>query len=176
MDKIIYYIFPIIFMLHEFEEIIFLKIWLHRNKECLHRKFPKAGAKIYSQYGNFTTSGFTLAIAEEFILASIITYTAIIIQYPYLWFTVFIGFSVHIVVHIFQWILYRKYIPVIITSILVLPYCVYGFMEFIHSENVKIFWLTVSSIIGITAMFLNLILIHYFGNKFSNFENKILNK
>ena len=175
MNILICTLLPVIFMFHEFEEIIFLKIWLHKDKEYLLNKFPKIGSKIYSQYINFTTSGFVFAIAEEFMLISILTYVAIIIQNYYLWFTVFMGFSIHIVIHIFQWILYKKYVPIIITSFLVLPYSVYGFIEFMNYDNIKIHWIILSSIIGILAVLLNLKFIHYIGHKFSKYENKIIN-
>ena len=100
MKILVYYLLPIIFIFHEFEEILFLKIWLHKDKEYLCNKFPKAGPKIYSQYSGFTTSGFVFAIAEEYLLISILTYVAIIFQKEYVWFTVFMGFSIHLVIHI----------------------------------------------------------------------------
>jgi hypothetical protein len=175
MEILIYGLLPVIFMFHEFEEILFLKIWLHKDKEHLHNKFPKAGYKIYSQYSGFTTSGFAFAIAEEFLLINILTYAAIIFQKEYMWFAVFIGFSIHLVIHVFQWIIYKKYLPVIITSILVLPYCIFGFIYFINNNVINTFWITMSSIIGIAAAMLNLKFIHYIGYKFSNYENKIIN-
>ena len=172
MKIIIYSLLPIIFMLHEFEEIIFFKWWLNRDKEYMYNNFPKIGSKIYSQYSKFSTAGFVLAIAEEFILISLLTYIAIITQSIYLWFAVFMGFSIHIVIHIIQFILYRKYIPVIFTSILVLPYCVYGFLLYINNEVYEIKWILICSIIGIISVMLNLKLIHHLGAKFSNWEIK----
>jgi len=166
---------PIIFMFHEFEEILFFKIWLHKDKEYLCIKFPKTGPKIYSQYSGFTTSGFVFAIAEEFLLISILTYMAIIFQKEYIWFAVFMGFSIHLVIHIFQWVIYKKYLPTIVTCFLVLPYCIYGFIHFINNNVINIFWITISSIIGKVAVMLNLKFIHYIGHKFSNYENKIIN-
>lgn len=170
MKIIIYTLLPIIFMLHEFEEIIFLKWWMNRDKEYIHRKFPKIGPRIYSQYNKFSTAGFVLAIAEEFIIISLLTYIAIITQNMYVWFTVFMGFSIHIIIHIVQFILYGKYIPVIVTSILVLPYCIYGFNLYINSEVYEIKWIIICSIIGIISVMLNLKFIHYLGAKFSNWE------
>jgi hypothetical protein len=174
MGIIIYGLLPIIFMLHEFEEILFLKIWLHKDREYLCNKFPKTGQKIYFQYSGFTTSGFVFAIAEEFLLISILTYVAIIFQKEYMWFTVFMGFSIHIIIHIFQWIIYKKYLPVTVSSILVLPYCIYGFKYFIDNNVINAFWIIISSIIGIVAVVLNLKFIHYIGHKFSNYENKTI--
>lgn len=172
MRTIIYTLLPIIFMFHEFEEIMFLKYWLNKDKDYMHNKFPKIGPKIYSQYSKFTTAGFAFAIAEEFIIISLLTYVAIIIQNYYIWFTVFMGFSIHIVIHIIQCILYRKYVPTIISSILVLPYCIFGFIVYLTNEIYKIEWLIICPIIGIIGVIINLKLIHYLGIKFSMWEIK----
>jgi hypothetical protein len=95
---------------------------------------------------------------------------AIIFQKEYMWFAVFMGFSIHIVIHIFQWVIYKKYLPVIITSILVLPYYIYGFIFFINNNVINTFWIIISLIIGIVAAMLNLKFIHYIGYKFCNNE------
>jgi len=132
MKIITYTLLPIIFMLHEFEEIIFLKYWLKKDKDYLHKKFPKIGSRIYSQFSKLTTSGFALAIAEEFVIVSLLTYVSIITQNFYIWFTVFMGFSIHIIVHIIQWVLYRKYIPAncyqyfSIAVLCIWIYCIFG--------------------------------------------------
>jgi len=176
MNIFLYTLLPVIFMLHEFEEMIFLKILLHKDKNYLHNKFPNAGQKIYSQYCKFTTSGFVLAVAEEFIIITILTYIAIIIPNMYIWFALFMGFAIHIVIHIIQWMLYGKYIPAIVTSILVLPYCVYGFMKFVNNETFGIRSIIVCSTIGIVGVIVNLRIIHYLGHKFSIWEEKMVEK
>jgi len=170
MKIITYTLLPIIFMIHEFEEMIFLKYWLKKDKDYMLNNFPKIGPKIYSQYNKFTSAGFTLAITEEFVIISLLTYMAIIMQNFYIWFTVFMGFSIHIIIHLIQCIFYRKYIPAVVTSILVLPYCIYGFIEYLNNEIYKIEWIIICSIIGIICVIINLKFIHYIGEKFSNWE------
>jgi len=88
----------------------------------------------------------------------------------YIWLTVFMGFSIHIIVHIIQCALYRKYIPAIITSILVLPYCVYGFIVYLNNEIYEIKWIIICSIIGIIGTIVNLRFVHHLGTKFSKWE------
>jgi len=173
INMFLYTLLPVIFMLHEFEEMIFLKIWLHRDKDYLHNNFPKIGPRIYSQCSKFTTSGFVFMVAEEFIIISVLTYIAILIQNMYIWLALFMGFAIHIIIHIIQWIIYRKYLPTIVTSFLVLPYCVYGFMEFLNNETLEIVSIIICSIIGMVGVFINLKLIHYLGHKFSIWEEKI---
>ena len=49
-----------------------------------------------------------------------------------LWMSLFMVFSIHVVVHIIQWIVFRRYIPAIITSILCVPYCIYGVSQIVN--------------------------------------------
>ncbi|MDR1616383.1 MAG: HXXEE domain-containing protein [Syntrophomonadaceae bacterium] len=174
LDLIVYSSLPIVFMFHEFEEILFLKYWLNKDKNYLRNKFGRIGQKIYAQYSKFSTAGFVLAVAEEFILISVLTYISIIYLNYYLWFTVFMGFFIHIIIHIFQWLIYRRYLPTIVSSILVLPYCIYCFIDIMNKNVLEIEWIIVCSIVGIICVLINLKFIHYIGHKFSRWENRII--
>jgi len=171
MNILIFTLLPIVFMFHDFEEIIFFKLWLIRDKDYLNNRFKKIGPKIFLQYSKFSTSAFAFMVAIEFIAFSVLTYVSIIIQNYYIWFTIFIGFSVHIVIHIIQWMLYRKYIPAIVTSFLSLPYCIYGLIEFINYEIIKIQTIVICVIIGSTLIIF-LRLIHLMGEKFTAWEKR----
>ena len=71
--KFLVSIFPIVFMFHDFEEIIFFKTWLTKNKDLLQKKFPAVSKRILPHINKLSTAAFSLAVAEEFILLSIIT-------------------------------------------------------------------------------------------------------
>jgi hypothetical protein len=47
-------------------------------------------------------------------------------------------------VHIGQWIIFRKYVPPIVTSILALPYCGYTLIQFLQVTDLSaaqmVFW------------------------------------
>ena len=170
MNLLIYTLFPIIFMIHEFEEIIFIKHWLIKNREYLYKKFPKIGPKFYMQYSEFTTAGLALAIFEEFIIFCILTYLSIIFQNTYIWLAIFMGFFIHLIPHILPGLFLKKLIPGIVTSILIIPYFAYGLIEYINKEIYTIEWLIICSILGIIGMLLNLKIMHYLGKKFSRWE------
>jgi len=62
----------------------------------------------------------------------------------------FYGISIHIVVHIIQWIAFRRYIPAIISSILCIPYCIYGIRQIVNMftlSNILIYSLITSVIV-----------------------------
>ncbi|WP_394812261.1 hypothetical protein [Riemerella anatipestifer] len=61
----------------------------------------------------------------------------------------------------FQWIIFRKYIPSIVTSFFVLPYCVYTFIKInewgILSKYEQIIW----GFLGFLIVIVNLIIVHF---------------
>lgn len=116
---------PIVFMLHEFEELVFLKSWLERNKTWIGRKFPRF-KKALAGMSNLSPSAFALIVAEEFILVSLATVAALIFHVYYPWLAVLLAFSLHAAVHLVQGLALRRYVPIIATSILALAYGIYG--------------------------------------------------
>lgn len=77
--QIIIWLFPIIFIFHDFEEIIFMQAWISKNRSYLYKRFPKFSKKLIPHFDNITTASFAVEIAEEFILISIITVICLLI-------------------------------------------------------------------------------------------------
>jgi hypothetical protein len=68
-----------------------------------------------------------VAVLHEFLIIALITYGSLFFDLYHWWFAAFAAFSLHLVFHIAQWLIFGKYVPVILTSILALPYCIYYF-------------------------------------------------
>ena len=170
--QIIILLLPIIFMIHDFEEIIFFKKWINDNEFELTHRFPKLSKKLLPHFKNISTESFAVGVAEEFLLISIISVFAVINEKYELWYGILVGFFIHILIHIIQWLIYRKYTPSIITSILVLPYCFYALNKVndlkILQLNEKIIW----GIFGFLIVLLNLLLVHKIIIKFEEFLKK----
>lgn len=171
---LIVYLLPIVFIFHDFEEIIFLKPWINKNRIPLLEKYPKIAEKILSYVDKLSTSAFALAVFEEFILLCIITFTAIYFNYYALWLAVFMAFSIHLSVHIIQWIVVRRYIPAIVTTIMTLPYSIYGFNVILDTSLFSNGEIILWTIAGIIIMVVNLLLAHKIGRIFDNKFNKTL--
>ena len=77
------------------------------------------------QLRELSTTGFAIAVAEEFIIISGVSVYAVLSQHYFLWMALFLAFGIHLLVHVGQFVLLRKYIPAIVTSLLCLPYAVY---------------------------------------------------
>ncbi len=171
--KILIALLPVIFMIHDFEEIVMFKPWLNKNREELKRRFPKVENFLSRKNCfNLSTSGFAIAVLHEFVLISLVTFLSLWYNVYYWWFGAFSVYTLHLFVHILQWIVYRKYVPVIITSMLTLPYCIYTFIVFVDvmkiSQTQMLFWTSA----GVVIMLLSFPSAFYFAFRFENWKNK----
>lgn len=166
--KVIIWLFPILFIFHDFEEIIFMQAWISKNRRYLCEKFPKLSKRLLPHFDNITTASFAFGVAEEFMLISIITVISYVMNWYNLWLGLFVAFILHLVVHCFQIVIARKYVPAIVTSIICLPICIY-----IIAHAVKLFTLktiVMYSILGFIIMVVNLCMVHKLMDKFSKWE------
>ncbi len=146
-------------MLHEFEEIIGVERWFTQNAPEMKARFPRLSKPITALSG-LSTRTFAGAVLEEFVLVSTCTVLALTCRWYGLWLAAFAAFSVHILVHIGQWLVVRHYIPVIITSVLALPYIVWGMIHVVGFFPVSS--IVLYSVAGIVVAVLNLALLHRF--------------
>ena len=158
--KTIVWLLPIVFMFHDFEEILFFKSWITKNKGTLSEKFPKLSKQFLARFENLSVQAFSLAVAEEFILLSVVTFLSIIFESYLFWLGIFMGFFVHLFVHLIQWIILRKYIPAIYTTVISLTYCFFS-LNFILTNNLfEIKEIIIWTFIGFGIVLINLLFAH----------------
>ena len=105
MTLILIYLLPILFMLHEFEEMVMLPAWIEKNEKELSRRFPALRSKL-----SFLQSpAFGIAVCEEFVIVSACTMATIITGNMLFWYICLLAFSLHFVAHIIQFFIIRKY-------------------------------------------------------------------
>lgn len=168
--KVIIWLFPIIFIFHDFEEIIFMKSWVRKNRHYLSERFPKLSKRLLSHFDNITTPSFALGVAEEFILITVITVVSYVMNWYMLWVGAFIAFTLHLVIHCFQTLVVKIYVPAIITSVICLPICIY-----IINYMVKLYQLetvVLYSILAFVIMVINLVILHKGMDIFSEWLSK----
>ena len=159
--SIIIWLLPIVFMIHDFEEIVFFKSWISKNKNYLSEKFPKISKRFLPRFDNLSTSAFALAVAEEFVLLSLITLGSVFFDNYVLWLAAFMGFFVHLLIHFGQWIILKRYIPAIWTTFFALIYCVYTLYEIVVKDNMfQISEIVLWTIIGFVLLGVNLLFAH----------------
>lgn len=129
-------------MIHEFEEIVFIRWWFRTNQSSLLERFPKLGERMINQLGSLSTEAFALIVAEEFILVSVTVVICAVTKNYNLFIGMVVAYTIHLIGHIVQTITIRKYTPFIVTSVLTGIYCILVLNHFI-TENLLITGLTV---------------------------------
>lgn len=154
MEKYVW-LFPIIFIFHDMEEVIGFGLWLKNNKKILSEKYPG----ILNTYKDFSTEGFSLAVFEELVLCIAFCVLAFLLDIQalwYLWLGGFIACTLHFIIHIGQAILIKQYIPAIITSIICLPISIFIIFKcFLTIQNAW-WYVTIFIIVGIVIVAVNL--------------------
>ncbi|MGM9740041.1 MAG: HXXEE domain-containing protein [Candidatus Cryptobacteroides sp.] len=153
---------PIVFIVHDLEEIFLLSKWMLRNKDGVAARFPKT-APLLDRLAGLGTRGFAIAAAEELLVLFLVT-AYVLAQCPYareIWTAIFLAFSIHLLVHVVQAVLVCGYVPGLVTSILLLPYAGYG----IYSIHLVMNWLQILllGLAGSLFMILNLRFAHRVG-------------
>ena len=170
--KTIVWLLPIVFMFHDFEEILFSKSWIAKNKETLSQKFPKLSKRFLARFENLSVQAFSLAVAEEFVLLSVVTFLSVTLESYLFWLGIFMGFFVHLLVHLAQWIIFRKYIPAIYTTIISLAYCFFS-LNFILKNNLfEVKEIIIWTFIGFGIVVINLLFAHKLAELFDKRETK----
>ena len=163
------WLFPVVFMVHDFEEIIMIPSWMRKNREIILARFPQIGKRLLSRFGNLSGPGFSVAVLEEFLLISLLTFLSVRYSLFNLWTGLMLVFWLHLFVHVIQFLIFRAYIPAIVTALLSILYCAYALVFVIHhglvSGSITAIWFVIFAV----AFAVNLAFAHRLGrwvNKF----------
>jgi hypothetical protein len=170
--KLLITLLPLVFMLHDFEEIIMFKPWLEKNRAEIKRRFPRLDKILSKHHDHLSTSAFAVAVLHEFFIIAFITCVSLYFDSYQWWFGAFMAFSLHLIVHMVQWFIYGKYIPVIVTSILALPYCIYTLVEFLKVTNLTADQLGFWTIAGILLAMASFGPAFFFAARFEKWKNQ----
>ena len=163
---ILYVLFLIAFMVHDGEEIAVEHKWVMAHGDTVCTRFPKL-RRLFNHLRQMSTKAFVIAVLEELVILVAITVYALIggsygIE---LWSAAFMVFFIHLVVHVGQAIVVRRYVPGLVTSILLLPFSYLGMKSlcdiFTPSQ------LLLYGVIGVAIMLPNLAFAHWIGMKLS---------
>jgi Protein of unknown function with HXXEE motif len=97
------WLFPILFMFHDFEEILTVEKWMKHNKEQVLAVLPKSARKFFYSSFQMTTVQFAEDVFWIFLAITIATVLAVIFSFYYTFFTMMFVFLEQLV------LLYCKY-------------------------------------------------------------------
>ena len=169
----IVWLFPILFMLHDFEEIILVEAWRKRNKNELEMK--KSRRLVFS--GCNKTPAFSIGVAIEFLIFSLVALVSSWGGTYNFWYAMFLGFTIHLLGHCIINIMYKFYVPGVITSILFLPCSLYILYTTYQMLSLTITHVLLYCVIGTAAALLLISVLHSCMGKFEelieNFEQQV---
>ena len=106
---------PILFILHDFEEMIFMPLWKTRHHQKL-ETFKKPF------FGSVTQgSAFAVGVLEEFIILMFISGFCQITHNTLLYLSFVIAYTSHFIIHYIMCMQFRGYVPGVVTVSLELP-------------------------------------------------------
>lgn len=165
------WLFPILFIFHDMEEIIGLGIWLKKNHVILTEKYPMIG----KMYQNYSTEGMAVAVLEEFLVAVLFCLLGVVSQNRVcwlLWLGVFAAYAFHLPIHIVQAAILRTYIPALLTSLIALPISVRIMIDVKEVLHYSIGELAVFGILGLVIVGVNLKVAHFLMHRFTIWMKK----
>lgn len=132
------WLLPVVFMLHDFEEILMTRAWLRKNSADLRARFSGGRAaalaeRFLARQEQLSTAAFALAVAVEFAALSGFTALAAELRLYSAWAGVLLIF----LLHLGQWIALRRYVPTVLTSLAACAYCIPALFYAAHPLGVS---------------------------------------
>lgn len=156
--------FPLLFVIHEAEEVLVQHRWMKAHRADLERRFPWS-RNILAHLSRLGRRAFAIAALEELLVLSLATCYVLVggTCSMQVWSALFMAFSLHLLVHLAQAVMVRGYVPGVVTSVLLLPYAAYGIRSILLVMSAL--ELAVWSILGVLMMIVNLRFAHWLGIK-----------
>ncbi len=147
---------PILFALHNLEEVIIFEYFFQKNNQRIIDSFPKRFRNRVCQMASGHTGGsFSLAITILLIILTVISYLALYLNSHYIWLIWLVAtlvFTFQLVVHVVTAIVWRSYAFGTITAILFLPIFCVMINHFLMLQSFAIAEIVVASlVIGIVT-------------------------
>ena len=175
---ILIWLFPVAFILHDLEELLFFEPWLKKNagvvRERVGQKLPAFLDRQLENVLKKTTAQFAIPIVLIFILTVVSSYIAAKLGNYSFFLMAGSLFFMHGFIHIGQVILMRRYIPVLITSIIiVIPYGIIVFWNLLAARLTTLPWLLGYFIIALIIAIPFILIMHIIGESLEKTIRKL---
>lgn len=148
-----YFLFPALFMLHELEEII----WMPSFVKKLSAQFPDIRFLSY-----YTPLTFNAIVLEQLLLLMITLYLSYQFNNYTIYTTIVIAYIYHVVGHLIQTFVIRKYVPGLLTGIFTSLFSLFCLK---NNVPINLYWY---SFITLSLILVNLIVSFMVLNKISH--------
>lgn len=156
-NALFFIMFPLVFFIHDIEEILMRKKYMPAIVKTVSEKVPKL-KPIVIHLQNISTLRFSIIVLEEFLLIVIACIINVFYDISYPLYALFWGFSLHLIIHLGQAVVIRKYIPGLVSSLLLLPYCIAGIIDLVslYGFDLNFIW----AVVGFAVIAINLLFMH----------------
>jgi hypothetical protein len=171
------WLFPIAFILHDFEELIGFEPWLKRHapdvRAKLQKVLPAALLPRVDAVLGKSTAQFAVPIALIFILTALSSFVAVEYHSYVFFLAASAAYTLHGLMHIGQTIALRRYVPALATSVLiVLPYGALLYPRLVADGIVTWPGLMLYGFVGMIAIVPIILCMHWLGEKLTGASAK----
>ncbi len=147
----------VLFMIHEFEEIIWVVPWITK-----HANNPAFANEMFMLGKASCPSSETMAllILEEFVLASFILLIGILLKKPEIVAAITIGHTLHLFSHLSELFRFQTWVPGTITAVLTVPILLIVLYIFFKTNPINWLQLSIWTIIILVVLLANLSWLH----------------
>ncbi len=175
------WLFPVAFMLHDFEEIILGEPWLKKNADDIMARIgnrvPDFMANQIKKVLGKSTTELALSVCLIFCLTAVASLLAAEYQQYGFFLAASMLFFVHGFMHLGQAVALRRYVPAVITSILiVIPYGLILFWRLINEGIVQLSELPIYALLGAVLTVPFILVMHIVGDYLYRQATRILIK
>jgi hypothetical protein len=156
--NVLIWFFPVLFMMHDFEEIIVVGAWKEKYSVLI-SSMNKDGRKApFSDY--ISADSFSCAVAEEFILFSAAALTGILWGNYIIWFGFFFCIVFHFLIHVYLSVKFGHYVPGLVTSVPFFLISCRILWKAIYLMPYSAVVLLITAVVGFTVGIANVIWLH----------------
>ena len=156
--KAIVWLLPLLFILHDMEEIILAIPW--KNSEAPKKRFIRVRFVPFGTF--FNTESFSIAVCEELLLLTLVSAFGYFTRHYELWLGFLAANILHLIlIHLIGTALvYRSYVPGAITALLTMIPCCLIFLDALHLLQYPVWKLILSVAAGTVVAAVNMKLLH----------------
>jgi hypothetical protein len=159
MNTIGFYLWliPVLFMIHEFEEIFMIEAWYEGHKEKINKMWPTKKPFGLDRAGPYLTATIAIGIFCEYILVIVICLLCALFDNYYAWFAFAIGLILtSVLLHGRDFIKFKGYTPGVITSVILIPPVIWALYQANGILHYGVWWIVLATIVlniimGLTA-------------------------
>ena len=150
---------PLLFIVHDFEEMSKREKWVSLRGDSIKARFPLMN-KTVDLLSAISSRAFSIIVAEEFVVISAVVMLSVFkTSFHILWVGFLGAFTLHLLIHFFQALMLRGYIPGLITSVMLFPPAC--FILFMQCDNYSPSTLIGASMLCLLFAALNLSVMFY---------------